>query len=111
MLSRLYEQLWLKNNVALVENGKIVAYCGWIYVNEVDADLWLKENRTELPTQIIDGNAVIVTVLVSQDRAYLLPLIRALSKQCINKKIYRKRSFNDGRPDVLRAPIKGHTFN
>ncbi len=109
MVDRLYEQLLLKNNVAVVKDGKIVAYSGWIFVDEHDADLWSSETQTALPTQVIDGNAAIVTVLVSQNKNHLLPLIRGISKKCFNKKVYRKRIFTDGRSDVWRPPIKGHT--
>jgi hemolysin-activating ACP:hemolysin acyltransferase len=111
MMDRLYEQLLLKNNVAVVEDGKIVAYSGWIFVNEADAELWLSENQTELPTQVIDGNAVIVTVFVIQDSHYLRPLIKGMSEKRCNKNIFRKRTFNDGRSDVWRPPIKGLRYN
>jgi hypothetical protein len=109
MLDRLYEQLDRKNNIALSENGKIVAYAGWIYVNEKEARIWQHTNDSSVPAARLSGDAVVVTIVVVQNKNFLLPLIRAISHQCAGKPVYRKRSFADGRPEMIRPPIRGRS--
>ena len=48
MLVKLFDQLQYKANVTALINNKIVAYAGWITVNDSDAEKWFKEGG-ELP--------------------------------------------------------------
>ena len=91
----------------IVANGKVVAYAGWITVDQAEAERWLTQGG-EMPLPVQGpGTAVIVTILVTQYKELLLPLLKAGSHVCAGKKIYRLRSFQDGRGDMRRPPIRG----
>ena len=107
MVVKLQEQLGHGSNVMVIRDNKLVAYTGWIVVDDRNAGIWLAHGG-ELPEPKWDsGNACIVTVTVSENRAYLMPMLRALSHVCAGKKVYRMRSFKDGREDMRRPPIEG----
>jgi len=107
MYYRISEQLLNQSNVMIVADGKVVAYAGWITVDNAEAERWLAQGgEMPLPAQG-PGTAVIVTILVTQYKELLLPLLKAGSHVCAGKKIYRLRSFQDGREDMRRPPIRG----
>lgn len=107
MLMKLIDQLKHQANAMAFLNGKIVAYAGWILVNEVDAERWLKEGG-EIPIpNWQSGDAAIVTITVTDHKRYLLPLMRAISDRCAGKKVYAIRSFQDGRQDARRPAVRG----
>lgn len=109
MMDKLMEQLRYQANAIIVKENKVVAYAGWIVVNDADAKRWLAEGG-ELPLPNWQhGDAIIVTITVSQQRNFLLPLIRAVSHVCSNKKVYRMRSFQNGKEEMRRPPITGRT--
>ena len=107
MMARLNDQLTNKANVLIVKNDALMAYAGWIVVRDAEAKKWLIEGG-ELPTpDWKNGDAAIVTITVTEDQSFLLPLIRAVSTMCAGKKVYRMRSFQNGKADMRRMPITG----
>lgn len=105
MLMKLVDQLKYSANITAVLDGKIVAYAGWIVVNDSDAQRWLKDGG-ELPVpNWQNGNAAIITIIVTEHKRYLLPLMRAVSHVCQGKKGYAMRSYQDGRADSKRQTI------
>ena len=105
MLMKLVDQLKYSANITAVLDGKIVAYAGWIVVNDSDAQRWLKDGG-ELPApNWQNGNAAIITIIVTEHKRYLLPLMRAVSHVCQGKKGYAMRSYQDGRADSKRQTI------
>jgi hypothetical protein len=107
MLDKLAEQLINKSNVMMVVNGRIVAYAGWINITAEVAHHWYSHGGELPPPNWQHGEAAIVTIVVTQDSRYLIPLIKAVSHVCAGKKVYRLRSFQDGRMDMRRPPIVG----
>lgn len=111
MLMKLIDQLKYRTNATALINGKIVAYAGWIVVNEADAERWLEEGG-EIPfPDWKNGNAAIVTITVTDHKRFLLPLMRAISDRCAGKKVYAIRSFQDGRQDARRPAVLGRAQN
>ena len=96
-----------KSNVSVIHQGKLVGYAGWIVVDDTEASRWQRDGG-EIPTPNWEnGNASIVTITVTDDRKYLLPLMRAISKKNAGKKVYAIRSFLDGREAQRRPAIVG----
>ena len=108
MLVKLFDQLQNKANVTALINNKIIAYAGWIIVNENDAEKWFQDGG-ELPLpNWANGNAAIVTITVTENNKLLLPLMRGISHMCQGKKVYAIRSYNQkNKPDIRRPPIVG----
>lgn len=105
MLMKLVDQLKYSANVTAMLDGKIVAYAGWIVVDDNDAQRWLNEGG-ELPLpNWQSGDAAIITIIVTEHKRYLLPLMRAVSHLCAGKKGYAMRSYQDGRADSKRQTI------
>ena len=111
MLDKLGEQLTNQSNVMMIIDGRVVAYAGWVAVHEDDAIKWLENGGDIPPSNWVDGKAIIVTIVVAQDRQYIMPLIKAVSHVCAGKKVYRLRSFQNGRPDMRRPPIIGRVHS
>lgn len=108
MLDKVYEQLLNRTNIIMVINGRAVAYAGWIRVNPIDAENWYRDGGN-LPDPSWNDDAIIVTIVVTQDKNFLLPLIRAVSHVCAGKKVYRLRSFMGIKEDMRRPPIVGRS--
>lgn len=109
MVERLYEQLRHGANVLAIENGRLVAYAGWLRVNQAQAELW-QSGAAEMPPIDWQGDAAIVTVTVAERRNLLVPLLHGISHVCAGVPVYRMRSFQDGRPDIRRPPITGRHY-
>lgn len=107
MLDKLYEQLKNKTNITITSDGKLVAYAGWYITDEQSAQAWYQNRLETMPLPNPNGGAAIVTIVVTQNSDYLRVLIRAVSHLCAGKKVYRKRSFVDGRQEMHRPPITG----
>lgn len=112
MMDKLYEQLRDKANITITLDGKLVAYAGWYLTDQKKAEEWCLNKLETMPLATPDGDAAIVTIVVTQSPAYLRVLIRSISHLCAGKKVYRKRSFMDHREDMYRPPITGrrHQF-
>jgi hypothetical protein len=105
MLMKLVDQLKYSANVTAMLDGKMVAYAGWIVVDDNDAQRWLKDGG-ELPLpNWQSGGAAIITIVVTEHKRYLLPLMRAVSHLCAGKKGYAMRSYQDGRSDSKHQTI------
>jgi len=111
MLDKIGEQLIHQANVTMVIDGRAVAYAGWVRVNVADAEKWLEQGGDIPNPNWQTGDAVIVTIVVTQDKQYLMPLIKAVSHLCAGKKVYRLRSFQNGRADMRRPAIVGRTHS
>lgn len=107
MLDKLYEQLKNKTNITITLDGKLVAYAGWYFTDLQLAEDWYRNKLEAMPLPTSNGNASIVTIVVTQNNTYLRLLIRGISHLCAGKKVYRKRSFMDDREDMHRPPITG----
>jgi hypothetical protein len=110
MLLKIIDQMKFKSNVSIIHQGKLVGYSGWIVVNDEEAKIWQRDGG-EIPLpNWQNGDASIVTITVSDERKYLLPLMRAIKKKNVGKKIYAIRSFMDGREAQRRPAIVGRDY-
>jgi hypothetical protein len=107
MLDKICEQLQSKSNVTITLDGQLVAYAGWFETSIDLAQEWRAKNLESLPLPKQGGGAIIVTVVISEHPQYLRSLIKAISHVCAGKPVYRKRTFIDQRPDMIRPPITG----
>jgi hemolysin-activating ACP:hemolysin acyltransferase len=107
MMEKLTLQLKHDANLMVLQGNKLVAYAGWVCVDADQAEKWQIEGGDLPPAQWASGQAVIVTIVVTTDKKYLPLLIRGISHVCAGKKVYRMRSFQDGRQDMRRPPITG----
>jgi hemolysin-activating ACP:hemolysin acyltransferase len=110
MLIKIIDQLRFKTNVSVVHQGKLVGYAGWINVNELEAERWQRDGGEIPMPNWENGKASIVTITVSEENKYLLPLMRAIKKKNVGKKIYAIRSFLDGREAQRRPAIVGREY-
>jgi len=110
MLIKIIDQMKFQSNISIIHQGKLVGYAGWIVVNDQEAEKWQRDGG-EIPLpNWQNGNASIVTITVSDERKYLLPLMRAISKKNVGKKVYAIRSFLDGREAQRRPAIIGRDY-
>lgn len=104
MLATLQQQLERKTSIMLVEDGRLIGYCGWFVTRQEVIDLWLQGKCD--PTPDWDNpEAVLVNIFVSDSRKAILPILRAASDRCGGLPVYRKRTFKDGRSAQKRPPI------
>ncbi len=85
MMDKLFEQLRARTNITISESGKIVAYADWYETDLPSAENWQKNNLEKMPATLQGGDAVIVTVVVTQNPKYLRTPIRAISHSCAGK--------------------------
>lgn len=112
MVHNLTNQLRHGANILAIADGRLVAYSGWLRVHRADAEAW-RVGRQPIPQEDwAGGDAAVVTIVVSEAAGYLPHLIRGVSHVCAGLPVYRMRSFQDGRPDMIRPPIVGrrHEF-
>ena len=94
-------------NVMGLRDGKLVAYAGWLRVQQSYAEAWLRE-QADLPVPDWENaDAVIVTVFVADHPADIRLMIRAISNACANMPVYRLRVFENARHEQKRKPITG----
>ena len=110
MMARLVDQLSYQSNVMVIKDDVLVAYAGWIVVQDTEAKKWLAEGG-ELPApDWKGGDSVIVTMTVTEHRDFLFPLMRAVSHLCAGKKGYRMRTYQNGKGEVRRLMPNGKTL-
>jgi hemolysin-activating ACP:hemolysin acyltransferase len=107
MVSKITDQLKFKTNVTAILDNKVVAYAGWIIVNDYDANRWLIEGGPLPEPNWQFGDAIIVTMTVTENKSYLLPLIRAISHSSQDRNGYALRSYQDGRLDLRQKICTG----
>lgn len=107
MMKKLSVQLHRRSNVLVLDGPRLVAYAGWVLVDGDLAQEWQIHGGDLPPSDWVNGQAVIVTMVVTVDHRYLPMLIRGVSNACAGKKVYRMRYFQDGRPNARRPPITG----
>lgn len=107
MVHNLTEQLRHGANVMAIEQGRLVAYAGWIRVKGAEAAAWQHGLRDLPEADWNGGDSAIITVTVTDNPAVLLPLFRAVSHVSAGVRVYCMRSFQDGRPDMRRPGIVG----
>ena len=106
MTETLARQLRDGTNVVAIEQGRLVGYVGWVKTTREGAERWMRGEGVPGPSGA-EADAIVVTVLVAPDRKSILPMIRALVDLNPGLPVYRKRSFQDGRPEMKRPPILG----
>jgi hypothetical protein len=110
VVARLIDQLRHRSNIMLIESKRLAAYAGWIEVDDAQAREWQQHGGPLPEPDWQRGNAIVVTMVVSNERRFLSRLLYAVS-QCYppGVKAYRMRSFTDGRlnrrpPILCRGP-------
>jgi hypothetical protein len=86
MMDKLSDQLRDKTNVTITVNNQLVAYAGWFETDLQSAQDWQENNLDVLPFPQKGGEAIIVTVVVSQKPEY-----KAADKGCFTCLCWKKR--------------------
>lgn len=107
MLTKISDQLRQGANVMVILENKLVAYTGWIVVDDQEAAAWHRDGGKIPEPKWDTGDACIVTITVTEGRSYLRPMIKAVSHVVAGKKVYWMRSYQNERGDVRHAPVKG----
>lgn len=107
MLDKIYEQLKNSSNITVSVDNQLVAYGGWFIADLQATEDWQRNGLELLPLPKEGGGAVIVTIVVSKKPEYLRPLAKAILHVSAGKKVFRKRTFVDDRPDINRPPLNG----
>lgn len=106
MTETLARQLREGTNVVAIDQGRLVGYVGWVKTTREGAERWMRGEGVPGASGA-EANAIVVTVLVAPERRSILPMIRMLVDLNPGVPVYRKRSFQDGRPEMKRPPIAG----
>lgn len=94
-------QLHQGTHLAATRNDALVGYLGWQRVDTEVAKAWAagQEGLIARP----DGQAVAVTVFVTDAARDILPMIRAAKRAEPGRSVYWRRYFSDGRDPQRRA--------
>jgi cytochrome P450 len=104
MLTTLQQQLERQTNMMLVEDGRLVGYCGWFVTRQEVINLW-QQGKCDPTPDWDNPEAVFVNIFVSDDRKAILPILRAASARGDGLPVYRKRIFQNSRAEHKRPPV------
>jgi hypothetical protein len=105
MTTTLRFQLETQCNLVAGYDDEIVGYLGWIRTTVAIAEAWV-ENRGPLTAVLENAAAAGVTVLVTSNPKYILPLIRQAKVLHPNLSVYWKRQFVGGKHPMKRSVRK-----
>ena len=105
MTTTLRFQLETQCNLVAGDDDEIVGYLGWIRTTEAIAEAWV-DNRGPLTAAVEHASAVAVTVLVTSNPKYILPLIRRAKVLHPDLPVYWKRQFAGGKQPTKRSVRK-----
>lgn len=91
MLEKIIDQLRHQTNICVLKNNRIVAYAGWIEVDEQDVQRWYREGGDLPSPNWSNGNPLILTILVAQEGKLLKDIRRGLVERCHGRRIYAER--------------------
>jgi hypothetical protein len=84
-------------HVCLIEDGRLVAYAGWLPVSVVEAERWMEGETNLHPVPPSSTDAAALTIVSVRSSREIPQLIRACRKQASQKTIYFKRDYAGGR--------------
>lgn len=95
-------QLEMQTHLVGSIDNRIVAYLGWIRTTSEIAEKWLNDDGP-LRSQPGSLDAVAVTILVTSDPSYTLPIIRKAKSLESGRSVYWKRYFITGKEPRKRV--------
>jgi hypothetical protein len=95
-------QLEAQCNLVAGRQDEIVGYLGWIPTTVAIAEAWVRD-QGPLVAATEDVSAIAVTVLVTSNPRYALPLIRRAKAARPGLPVYWKRQFMDGKETRKRS--------
>lgn len=105
MTTTLRFQLESQSNLVAGHDDEIVGYLGWIATTTDIAEAWIDDSGP-LIAATADVSAIAVTVLVTSDPKYVLPLVRSAKAARPGLPVYWKRQFSDGKQPQKRSVRK-----
>jgi hypothetical protein len=108
MQARVTRQISHHAAVVVLRGVTPIAYFGGVLVARSSAESW-HQSRGQSPFRADweHGDAVVVTIVVSDHPRLLRPMARCFSRLYPNMKGYWKRVYTDGRQDSWRPPQSG----
>ena len=98
-------QLESQSNLVAGHDDDIVGYLGWIPTTTAIAEAWINDEGP-LIAATADVSAVAITVLVTTDPRYVLPLVRSAKAARPGLPVYWKRQFAAGKESQKRSVRK-----
>jgi hypothetical protein len=83
------------------DEDEIVGYLGWIPTSVAIAEAWISD-QGPLVAAADEVSAIAITVLVTSDSKYILPLVRHAKAAQPGLPVYWKRQFGDGKGSQKR---------
>jgi hypothetical protein len=99
LLAAVTYQLTWTQHFAGFQEGRLVAYCGWLTTTAERGEAWVKgEGRIE-PLPASAGDAAALTIVKVSHDSQLLPMIRACRDHNKGKRVFFKRDYAEtGKP-------------
>jgi len=108
MYPRLMRQICHHSAVVVVRGSSPIGYFGGVLVPRSSAEAWHQSRgQSVFQADWEHGDAVVITIVVSDHPRLLRPMARCFSRLYPTKKGYWKRVYTDGRQDSWRPPQSG----
>lgn len=97
-------------HAAVIENGRIVAYAGYLAVEPASAEAWMQRQGELVVDQTGKSQAVALSVVAAENGKHVTPLLNALRLQKPDAVVYVQRARAAGQPARrvkfrLKAPL------
>ncbi len=97
IIKAVQHQLSTGCHVCLIEDERLVAYAGWLPVDETEAERWIEVDINLHPVPSAMTDAAALTIVSVRSSREIPQLIRACRQQASQGKIYFKRNYAGGR--------------
>lgn len=91
MLEKIVDQLRHRTNICVLREGRIVAYAGWIEVDEQEIQQWYQGSGNLPNPAWSSDHPVVITILVTPEARFLKDIRRGMSKLCNGRRVYGER--------------------
>ena len=97
IITAVQHQLSTGCHVCLIEDERLVAYAGWLPVDEAEAERWIEVDTNLHPVPPAMTDAAALTIVSVRSSREITQLIRACRQRATQRKIYFKRNYAGGR--------------
>ncbi len=105
-------QINRKHYFFVLRGGAIVGFCGWAFVDEAKAQLWVEGKADIGYSDSLDGDCVVINAWSSDDEVvnrFILDELRRITHT--KKRAFAKRFYKDGRVRPVILEVNGFIPN